>query len=298
MNFQKLKESFLELHGKEPDFYIASPSKLNLIGSDAEFPTISVAKSTLNVSLAVGFSDQLQISNVDSELESLFWSTFENIDGSVNVSVVVEFHDKIDKVAFINAIELAAFHVNGISLRSEEITNPILVITNSIPTNNNQETTLNDNLKLIEMRLAAAVLSQQLELPIDSKVPSFKQVYFKLFNNLSIENVDEMIQVIKIHLHKQDYSLDEIANILEISTLQLSLNYIAPILVRAEGFALYDRTMHIFQEVRRSLKFQTILNTTTDERELGLMLNESHKSCRELFLNGSSELEELLAITK
>lgn len=159
----------------------------------------------------------------------------------------------------------------------------------------------NQNLKLIETRLAAAVLQQYLKLPIAPMMPTLKSVYASLFDSFSIENLDIMIKLVQKYLHRKDYSLDEVATILDISTLQLSLTFIAPVLIRAEGFALFDRALHVFTEAKRVLQFQEcLLNSDYMEMlpKLGLIMNESHSSSRDLFLNIILEVEELIAVAR
>ena len=155
----------------------------------------------------------------------------------------------------------------------------------------------NRNLKLIELRLAAAVLQEQLKLSRKVEMPSLRDVFSLLFQTVGESEISSMIEITQTQLKRSDYSLDEIAAILDISAFELSLKYIAPILVRAEGFALYNRTMHVLSESKRAFEIKKSLESN-DLQNLGDILNESHASCRDLFLGSSAGVEELISIGK
>ena len=155
----------------------------------------------------------------------------------------------------------------------------------------------NRNLKLIELRLAAAVLQEQLNVSRKVEMPSLRDVFSQLFQTVGESDISSIIEITQTQLKRTDYSLDEIAAILDISTFELSLKYIAPILVRAEGFALYNRTMHVLSESKRAFEIIKSLESN-DFQNLGTILNESHASCRDLFLGSTAGVEELIAVGK
>jgi galactokinase len=102
-----LKGKFAELHGKNPDFYVSAPGRVNLIGEHIDYSLFSVMPMAIqrDIKMAVGISDQLQIANVDEAyparvLEDLnptdhdwsnfFLNGFKSVNGKVKLAVVME----------------------------------------------------------------------------------------------------------------------------------------------------------------------------------------------------------------
>lgn len=75
-------------------------------------------------------------------------------------------------------------------------------------------------------------------------------------------------------------------------------------LVEAEHFQLYKRAKHVFSEALRVLQFRTLcLNSAesssdVDFEKLGKLMNESQRSCKELFECSCPELDLLTALCR
>ena len=72
--------------------------------------------------------------------------------------------------------------------------------------------------------------------------------------------------------------------------------------VEAEHFQLYKRTKHVFAESRRVLEFREVClregNADDTLRELGRLMDESHKSCSELCESSVPEVDLLCRLAK
>ena len=72
-DFHGVKQSFLDKHHKQPDFYVSSPASVTLIGDqldNSNFPAISMAVNR-KVKVAIGISDELSIGSVSQLVSSL-----------------------------------------------------------------------------------------------------------------------------------------------------------------------------------------------------------------------------------
>lgn len=80
--------------------------------------------------------------------------------------------------------------------------------------------------------------------------------------------------------------------------------YLYVYLVSAERFQLRARALHVFGEALRVIKFTNLLQNAPSNaslsflESLGEVMNESQKSCRELFNCSCSELDELCQIAR
>ena len=73
-------------------------------------------------------------------------------------------------------------------------------------------------------------------------------------------------------------------------------------IVEAEHFQLYKRAKHVFAESRRVLEFREVClregNADDTLRELGRLMDESHKSCSELCESSVPEVDLLCRLAK
>lgn len=178
------------------------------------------------------------------------------------------------------------------------------------------------NLRVVECSLAAAYLHAAINkskdpLPADSgplgvSLHGFHSKYFGDSTAPLEEQLSELIEITKKTFTKEEgYTREEIASVINMTVPELNERFTSTFPVRAEHFKLRQRTLHVFTEALRVLKFMKVLehpesylkadggdSTETFNRKLGDLMNETQTSCREDFDCSCPELDELCEIAK
>ncbi|KAI9810450.1 MAG: galactokinase [Thelocarpon impressellum] len=174
------------------------------------------------------------------------------------------------------------------------------------------------NLRVVECSLAAAVLAKKLGLkrdlpqdagPLAVSLRGLQDAYFeekegvKDNDKTSVLDFEQqlkaLVKMTKDNLGQMDgYTREEISEILGMSVNQLNERYMSKFSVRAERFLLRQRALHVFTEAVRVLDFMSLLSSPPGDaeslpRQLGSILNETQKSCREQYDCSCPELDEL-----
>jgi len=92
------------------------------------------------------------------------------------------------------------------------------------------------------------------------------------------------------------YSRQEIADILQINLTELNSTYLKGLPEGINQFKLRQRAEHVFTEAQRVYTFKHKCSEITNTlllTELGSLMNDSHKSCAELFECSCPELDAL-----
>ncbi|CAI2180591.1 17552_t:CDS:1 [Funneliformis geosporum] len=160
---------------------------------------------------------------------------------------------------------------------------------------------INYNLRVVETKLAAHHLGQCL---FNKPCENLKQVS-DLYSNSTEVIVENLIKlsdyVEKIYENNHDgFTLDELSSLLNLNQDEIKEKFLNRFPVRAKKFQLYKRSKHVFEEASRVLKFYELCSKG-EAREsifegLGNLMNESHKSCKELFECSCDELDDLVKI--
>ncbi|KAL7266482.1 galactokinase [Rhizina undulata] len=169
------------------------------------------------------------------------------------------------------------------------------------------------NLRVVECTLAAQILANKLGVdplpqdagPLGSSLKGLMDNYFK-DRELGIKDKFElMAQLVKVHLKGEVYTREEIADTLGISVEELVKRYMTRFPIRAEKFKLQSRALHVFLEARRVAEFTSLLTAPHHNYEtadivhhLGLLMNESQDSCRDLYDCSCPELDELCNLAR
>lgn len=178
---------------------------------------------------------------------------------------------------------------------------PVFVISNTLVVSEKALTApTNYNLRVVETRLAAALLRKKLCNESTKKVIHLRQVQdmFGAEGDSSITKLGLMIEMVEQSFDKSPYTLEQIAKELEQTPQEVSTTFIGAIVIRADGFALYSRAMHVLTEARRVLQFQKVSSEDSPDvlKKMGELMNQSHESCRDLFQCSCPELDELRSI--
>ena len=156
------------------------------------------------------------------------------------------------------------------------------------------------NRRAIECRLAAAVLRKKFSEMLKRELP------IRLIGDLNTEKLDipedQIRELAEGILHRQPYSLSEIAALLEMKPIETAKRYckkrdgsIFP--EPAEGFKLKNRYRHVTAEGKRvEGSFKALQENNM--YEFGNLMNQSHASCRDLYEISCPELDKLVEISR
>lgn len=174
------------------------------------------------------------------------------------------------------------------------------------------------NLRVVECTLAAVVLAKlhDVELEHDSSPLGFslRNLHEGIMGKKGRSDEAPEIQVaamrslVEDKLDQEDgYSREDVANILEMSVTSLEEEYMSKFPVQAERFQLRRRALHVFGEAKRVFDFKKILSRAQEAakglddqelRSLGDLMNETQKSCSEIYDCSAPELDEICAIAR
>ena len=178
---------------------------------------------------------------------------------------------------------------------------PVFVIANTMVTSNKHVTApRNYNLRVVETRLAAAILVKHLKLDLKGIV-TLKQVHEAQFGleGDAVVALEKMVDICKV-FKNEPYSMREICKELELSEQELRDTFIKGMVIEATEYKLKNRAIHVFSEAKRVYDFKQICSQTSASisqlEQLGALMNASHSSCRDLFECSCTELDQLTAI--
>ena len=179
----------------------------------------------------------------------------------------------------------------------------------------NKASTIHYNVRVFETRVAALLLKRYRLASSDKQsIDDVKEkILLSDFETTNDTNpYDDLVEQISnmFSESKGRFTVNEIQELLGADSLEClsekihfplkSLNLI----VEANGeqfkFNLLDRALHVYKEVNRVLKMQSIDSNETNDFKLNLvgqLLNESHQSLRELYECSCDELDRLIDLS-
>ncbi|XP_008267252.1 N-acetylgalactosamine kinase isoform X3 [Oryctolagus cuniculus] len=181
-------------------------------------------------------------------------------------------------------------------LRATDVKLPsgaVFVIANSC-VEMNKAATSHFNIRVMECRLAAKLLAKHKGLQWN-KVLRLEEVQAQL--GISLE---EMLSVTEDALHSDPYSPEEICMCLGISLDELRTQILSQNTRDVPIFKLYQRAKHVYSEAARVLQFKKICEEAPDNvvQQLGELMNQSHRSCRDMYECSCPELDQLVDICR
>ena len=160
----------------------------------------------------------------------------------------------------------------------------------------------NYNLRVVEIRMAAALIWKRLTGKSPLKIVTLRETQDLIANETAktaLDCLDVLLKVTDEVFKTEKYQLCEIAEALDMTQEEIFDMFIGSMIIRSDGFSLYSRTKHVYQEAQRVLRFRDtcLENPNSDVSvQLGNLMNESHLSCKELFECSCPELDELRQI--
>jgi N-acetylgalactosamine kinase len=173
------------------------------------------------------------------------------------------------------------------------------IVSHTLVASNKKETAhKNYNRRVVECRLAVALLAQQLLKQVLPKQETLNWLQKQL--NYSFEQMEKAIREI---LHKEPYSIDEVSRKLGMSVPQLREIYIKQIgqVADEHQLKLHDRVLHVITEAKRVIDFMNECNnpaTKTSAEKLGSLMNDSQWSNATLYECSCPELDSLTSICR
>jgi len=168
----------------------------------------------------------------------------------------------------------------------------VFVIANSC-SDANKAATSDYNTRVVECRLAAQIISKRNGL-------NWKE-YRKLGEVQKDINIplSKMPGVVSDVLHKDPYDRKEVCDILEITEDEFKSGCLSSNTQHLQTFELYKRAMHVFTEANRVWEFKRICDEQPNKAllHLGILMNASHGSCRDLYECSHPNLDELVDIS-
>ncbi|KAK1223505.1 galactokinase [Marasmius sp. AFHP31] len=183
----------------------------------------------------------------------------------------------------------------------------------------------NYNLRVVETLAAARILARHLNLPIgkDEKL-QLREVVGRLVGEVkeegemsteklieTLKRMDGEIEVLKPAKESADgqlgVTMEEMVEKTGLTKEEFHQLYLSWVEVEATHFQLYKRAKHVFSEALRVLQFrQVCLDAAASPssssleviEKLGNLMNESQKSCNELFQCSCPELNQLTTLAR
>ena len=168
------------------------------------------------------------------------------------------------------------------------------------------------NLRVVECTLAAKVLAAKnaVRLIADSSPlrNSLKGFQTAFFHGKDLETISEEVALQKLLAlveeqlkNMEGYTREEIASLLSTSVTDLEEQFMSIFPVRTERFFLRQRAQHVFTEALRVIRFKRLLLAPPENHssllpEMGALMNETQRSCREIHDCSCPELDRLCEI--
>lgn len=248
------------------------------------------------------------------------------IDG---MSVLTLTVDRMDQSASVFCLRDSAIYVSfKPELRARAITMPktepefaFVVAQSYVQADKHVTGPVNYNLRVVECTLAAECMAKIFRVtkplpedasPLGVSLRGFHDAFFEETEGIQ-DNSKTPVEQFRKQLHKivqlvndylvqeEGYTREDVSSILGISVDEINERYTAKVPVRAERFKLRQRALHVFNEAVRVLDFMSLLSSppsTGEEllRQLGGLMNETQKSCRDLYECSCPELDEICDI--
>lgn len=222
----------------------------------------------------------------------------------------------MDQAISVMGLPGMALKVDFNPIRVQEVTLPqgaTFVVANSLTVSNKAETgPQNYNMRVVECRLAADVLAVALGTPTETArgILTLKDVEPIIAEKLTgpkgeVSNAN--VAAAHEYLHEEPYSQSEVEDILGVkldALLDGNHSQLRVLSVAAErgGFKLRQRAEHVYGECLRPGQFAEVCASSDGSAEklqkLGVLMDDSQASCRDLYECSCAELDTLVSIEK
>jgi len=201
----------------------------------------------------------------------------------------------MDQAIELLAVEGSAKLIEFGPLRSQDVLLPrggVFVVANSLDEKNKAAS--NDyNTRVVECRLAALLLAKQLLQGDWREAGRLKEVQ----EQVGVE-VGQMVEKVAAVLHPEDYTLEEVLEVLEVPLAWLESTVLTANTRHLRTFRLHQRALHVYTEAARVFQFRDVCARGGGAAlgDLGELMASSHASCRDQYECSSSGLDTLVTL--
>ncbi|KIY97734.1 galactokinase [Monoraphidium neglectum] len=237
--------------------------------------------------------------------------------GGMDQAISVMGQPNVAKLVEFNPVGLGCRVCEGHSekqhpecaVRAEDVHLPqpaTFVIANSLTVSKKQETADKKyNLRVVECRLAAALIARKLGSPSDAaaRVRTLREVEPLIAAKYG-EGLKGKLRAVEELLDGGLYLQPRVEEELGVPLADVFAGEASPLrvlgVVRDEGFKLRDRAAHVYSEADRVYAFQAAAADGGDSAmaDLGALMDASHASCSKLYECSCPELDSLVAVAK
>jgi len=278
------------LKGVQEEFSVEKASGLNVLVSGAIPPSAGLSSSSALVvssALVSIWSNDLSVGK--EELAGLC-ARSERFIGTQGGGM--------DQAIELLAQEGAAKLIEFGPLKAYNVILPAgatFVVANSLEEKNKAAS--NDfNTRVVECRLAAKIIAKKLLPEGDWKdLMKMKDVQ----EHVGVE-ISQMVEKAENILHEDDYTVEEVLDILNIDQEYLQKSILTPNTQNLTKFRLFQRARHVYSEAARVYEFKNVCesNRETALKELGSLMSASHVSCSNLYQCSSNGLDKLVGLSE
>ncbi|XP_011350236.1 N-acetylgalactosamine kinase-like isoform X2 [Ooceraea biroi] len=273
-----LAAHFVCKYNVEPSFFARVPGRVNLIGEHIDYCGYAVCPMAIEqdilVAVAVSNDNDIHLTNVDPVYKD-FRCSFEDVGSRISDSDSGPAWYKYFLCGVKGALEV---------IPTESVPSGILAaVWGNIPPNSG----VSSSSALVSAALLSIVHASQM---IAKKRNMDWELVRRLFDiqECLIYDLDEMVDVVKMNLHEEPYTLDEICEALNTNYEQLKETSLIGPVNASQTFKLYQRALHVFQEANRVLEFCRIndedgIKEHEKLQQLGSLMSESHASLHKLY---------------
>lgn len=174
------------------------------------------------------------------------------------------------------------------------------------------------NLRVVECTLAAVILAKLHDVilgsdssPLGFSLRNLQEEIMRKQGRLDQapdEQLAAMTSIAESMLDNEDgYTREDLARILGTSVKNLEDEHMSKFPVHADKFQLRRRALHVFGEAKRVFDFKKILSNAQETsgvlgeqelRSLGNLMNDTQRSCAEVYDCSTWELDEICAIAR
>lgn len=184
-------------------------------------------------------------------------------------------------------------------LRASPVTLPLgarFVVANSLAPMNKAASS-HYNCRVMECRLATQIMAKKNGL----KWQDYRK-FVDLQKNLG-KSLPEMIELVRKTFHRGVYTKEEICGLLETTETEIDQVTLSENTRNIQEFNLYGRAHHVFSEAHRVWEFKLVCESKPGKgrnalSELGLLMKESHESCRVDYECSHPKLDKLVELSK
>ncbi|KAH7967899.1 hypothetical protein HPB52_003814 [Rhipicephalus sanguineus] len=275
-----MRSKYRETFGKDPEFYVRAPGRVNLIGEHIDYCGYAVLPMAVqqDILLACGHNNStlLQLANVDSRYPSYS----APIDGLKIDDVQPCWHHYF-MCGVKAAVEDAGACDLGVSPPGLDV-----MVHGTVP----QSAGLSSSSALVIAKAQGLEMRKHLKL---GELQSLLRVA-----------LHEMGTLAKSILHPAAYTRDELCTLFGMDDAQFERCFLGKNTKHLQEFKLHQRAVHVYEEANRVWQFKDVcegshgtLSPSEQLSKLGQLMNDSHTSCRDLYECSHPDLDLLVEIS-